>query len=123
MGLHFDFGVLGAGTIPLRKPIGERILDPNASSPNAGLLASLIGRTVVIDLKSPYVCLGTLKSLDESFLELADADLHDFRDGTATREVYVYDAARVGIRRNRTRVLIRRDEVVAVSVLSDVAES
>jgi len=98
-------------------------LDPNQSSPTAGLLAPLLGRTVVIDLKAPYVCLGTLNAFDESFFELLDADLHDFRDGTATREVYVYDSARVGIRRNRARVLIRRGEVVAVSALSDVAES
>jgi hypothetical protein len=98
-------------------------LDPNQSSPAAGLLAPLLGRTVVIDLKSSYVCLGTFNAFDESFFELSDADLHDFRDGTATREVYVYDAARVGIRRNRARVLIRRAEVVAVSALADVAES
>jgi len=90
---------------------------------SAGPLASLIGRVIVIDLKSTYVCLGTLTAVDELFFELVDADLHDFRDGTATREVYVYDAARVGIRRNRSRVLIRRDEIVAVSGIEEVAES
>ncbi len=88
-----------------------------------GLLAGMIGHTVVIDLRSSYVCLGTFQSFDDAFLELVDADLHDFRDGNATREVYVYDSARVGIRRNRARVLVRRDEVVAISALSDVAES
>ena len=89
----------------------------------AGPLASLIGRVIVIDLKSTYVCLGTLTAFDELYFELVDADLHDFRDGTATREVYVYDAARVGIRRNRSRVLIRRDEIVAISGIDEVAES
>ena len=83
----------------------------------------MVGRVVVVDLKSPYVCLGTFASFDESFLELRDADLHDFRDGTATREVYVYDAALVGIRRNRAHILVRRDEIVAISSLADVAES
>lgn len=54
-------------------------------------LDRLIDQEVVIDLKSPYVCLGQLVGGDAVFLKLADADLHDFRDSTATREVYVYD--------------------------------
>jgi hypothetical protein len=87
------------------------------------LLAGLVGQIVVVDLSSTYVCLGTLTGLDRQFLELRDADLHDFRDSPATREVYVYDSVRLGIRRNRARVLIRRDEVVAVTRFADVAES
>jgi small nuclear ribonucleoprotein (snRNP)-like protein len=86
-------------------------------------LTALIGQALVVDLKSSYVCLGTLVSCDEQFLELADADLHDFRDSTATREIYVYDSARLGIRRNRARVLIKQEEVVALTRLKDVAES
>jgi hypothetical protein len=87
------------------------------------LLARLIGQVVVIDLGSTYVCLGTLVGHDREFLELMDADLHDFRDSTATREVYVYDSARLGIRRNRTRVLLRRHDIVAVTRFDDVAAS
>ena len=86
------------------------------------LLSRLIGEVVVIDLSSPYVCLGTLAGLDRDFLELLDADLHDFRDSQATREVYIYDSARLGIRRNRARVLIRRGEVVSIARFQDVVE-
>jgi len=86
-------------------------------------LEPLLGQVVVIDLRSSYVCLGTLVAYDGSYLELRDADLHDFRDSTATREVYVYDSVRLGIRRNRERVLIRQDDVVAVTLFSDIAES
>src|SRR5258707_7072429 len=85
-------------------------------------LAALIGHVVVVDLKSTFVCMGTLVSCDEQFLELHDADLHDFRDSPATREVYVYDSVRLGIRRNRTRVLLRRDEIVAVTRFADISE-
>ncbi len=87
------------------------------------LLEPLIGEIVVVDLSSPYVCLGRLAGLDHDFLDLRDADLHDFRDSTKTREVYVYDSARLGIRRNRSRILIRRSEVVAVTRFSDISES
>lgn len=83
----------------------------------------MMGQIVVVDLKSSYVCLGTLTGCDELFLELQDADLHDFRDSPATREVYVYDSLRLGIRRNRARVLVRVEDVVAISRFADIAES
>jgi small nuclear ribonucleoprotein (snRNP)-like protein len=86
-------------------------------------LAELIGQDVVVDLRSTYVCMGRLVGLDRSFLELIDADLHDFRDSAATREVYVYDSVRLGIRRNRARVLLRLDDVVAVTRFDDILES
>src|SRR3954466_4507664 len=87
------------------------------------LLTAMIGQVVVVDLIAPYVCLGRLVGLDREFLELADADLHDFRDSTATREVYVYDSVRLGIRRNRSRVLIRLADVVAITRFDDILES
>jgi len=87
------------------------------------LLDRWIGQEIVADLKSTYVCLGRLVSVGPEFLELADADLHDFRDSKASREVYVNDSARFGIRRNRARVLVRRDEVVALTLFADVTES
>ena len=67
--------------------------------------------------------LGTLVKCDDRFLELVDADLHDFRDSPATREVYVYDSVRLGIRRNRARVLVRQDDVIAVTRFADIAAS
>ncbi|MGE3821397.1 MAG: hypothetical protein AB7I30_18455 [Isosphaeraceae bacterium] len=87
------------------------------------LLDELLGQVVVVDFLSTYVCLGKLVGHDREFLVLQDADLHDFRDSVATREVYVYDSVRLGIRRNRARVLVRRDEIVAVTRFADVALS
>ena len=86
-------------------------------------LAGLIGQVVVLDLRSSYVCLGTLAEVGPQYFTLADADLHDFRDSTATREVYVYDSVRLGIRRNRARVQVLRDDVVAVARFRDILES
>jgi hypothetical protein len=83
----------------------------------------MIGQVVVIDLRSSYVCLGTLAGADDQYLELVDADLHDFRDSTATREIYVYDSVRLGIRRNRSRILLRHDDVVAITRFADIASS
>ncbi len=87
------------------------------------LLDSLVGQVIVVDLISAYVCLGTLAGYDRDYLDLRDADFHDFRDSPKTRELYVYDSARLGIRRNRSRVLLRRAEVVALTLFSDISES
>ena len=87
------------------------------------LFTDLVGSIVVVDMRSTYVCLGTLVSWDQIFIELKDADLHDFRDSPATREVYVYDSVRLGIHRNRARVLVRLDDIVAITRFDDVAES
>lgn len=96
--------------MPIPKPADSTLLD------------AWIGHEVVVDLATPYVCIGLLSGADSAFLDLRDADLHDFRDSRATRENYVYDSARLGIRRNRARVLVRRAEVVAVTRLGDILE-
>jgi small nuclear ribonucleoprotein (snRNP)-like protein len=85
------------------------------------MLQHYIGQRVVIDLSSPYVCLGTLVATDEVFLELTDADVHDLRDTRTSRENYVVAALHTGIKHNRTKVLIARREIVAIARIADVA--
>jgi hypothetical protein len=86
------------------------------------MLEDLIGQRVVIDLRSEYVCLGTLVRVDELFLELKNADLHDLRDTDTTREMYVADSKTTGIKRNRKRLLLLRAEMVAIARLEDVVD-
>jgi hypothetical protein len=86
------------------------------------MLEELIGEIVVIDLRSSYVCLGTLKKVTPDILELRNADLHDLRDTDTTRENYVAASAATGIKRNRKKMLLMRAEIVAIARLSDVVE-
>lgn len=86
------------------------------------MLDEFLEAKVVIDLVSPYVCLGKLVRYDDHFLELRHADLHDLRDTETTRENYVADSVATGIKRNRKRVLVRRNEVVAISKVEDVVD-
>ena len=72
------------------------------------MLDELLDPKVVVDLMSPYVCLGKLARYDDHFIELKNADLHDLRDTDTTRELYIADSVATGIKRNRKRVLIRR---------------
>lgn len=87
------------------------------------MLEEFINQQVVIDLRSEFVCLGTLERVDEHFLELRNADLHDLRDTDTTRENYVADSVATGIKRNRRRLLLVRTEIIAIARIEDVVES
>lgn len=82
--------------------------------------AKLLGQDVVLDVASPYVYLGKLVGYDHRYLILEQADVHDLRDTSTTRELYVVDTRRFGIRVNRERVLVKLDDVVSLSALQDV---
>ena len=90
--------------------------------PRWPMLTEMIGSKVVIDLRSPFVALGTLLRIDEQFLELRNADLHDLRDTDTTRENYIAASAATGINRNRKKLLLMRAEIVAIARLEDVVE-
>lgn len=86
------------------------------------MLEEFLNDKVVIDLKSPFVCLGTLSRIEAHFLELKGADLHDLRDTDTSRENYVAASVRTGIKRNRKKVVLFREDVVAISRLADVSD-
>ena len=86
------------------------------------MLEEMLDHKVVVDLRSPFVCLGQLHRVDEHFLELRNADFHDLRDTDTTRENYVAASCATGVKRNRKRVLLVRGEVIAVSRLEDVVD-
>lgn len=86
------------------------------------MLDELVGQKIVADLASHYVCLGTLVRYDEQFLELKNADLHDLRDTETSRENYVAASCATGLKRNRKRVMVNRQDVVALSRMEDVVD-
>jgi hypothetical protein len=86
------------------------------------MLEELMGEKIVVDLRSTFVCLGTLQRADEHFLELKNVDLHDLRDTETTRELYVAESKATGIKRNRRRVLLVRNEIVAMCRLDDIVD-
>jgi hypothetical protein len=88
-----------------------------------GMLEELIGELVVIDMRSPYVCLGKLAKVSPDVLVVRNADLHDLRDTETTRENYVADSVASGIKRNRKKLYVMRSEIVAISRLQDVVEA
>jgi hypothetical protein len=87
------------------------------------MLEEFVGQKIVIDLRSQYVCLGTLIKVHNHMLELKNADFHDLRDTETTRENYIAASVSTGIKRNRKRILIMQAEVVAISLLTDIIDA
>jgi small nuclear ribonucleoprotein (snRNP)-like protein len=82
--------------------------------------APLVGQVVVVDTDSSFVYLGTLAGVDDHFLVLKDVDAHDRKEGPSTKEQYIMDTKRFGVKANRKEVSVRKAVVVSVSRLADV---
>jgi len=85
-------------------------------------LNKLIGQEVVLDTAGPWVYLGVLTAFDEQGFWLEQADVHNVQEGHATREQYVAESSRDGIRVNRQRVFVLRNAVASLSGLADVVK-
>ena len=88
--------------------------------PQSDFIRELMNRQVVLDVSSLFVYVGTLVGEDDRYLVLEDADVHDLRDTSTTRELYVVEIKRLGLNPNRSRVLVRREEIVSLAALDDV---
>ncbi len=85
------------------------------------MLEDLIGDVVILDMDSHFVLVGTMAEGDHQYVVLEDADVHDLRDSSTTREIYVREIHLHGLTPNRKRVLVQREQIVSVSRLSDVS--
>jgi len=79
-----------------------------------------LGQVVVVDTSSNFVYIGTLARVIEHFVELKDADAHDRGEGLSTKEQYVMEAKRFGVKPNRKEVSVRKTAIVSLSKLDDV---
>lgn len=85
-------------------------------------MEELVGKNVVVDVVAQFVYLGKLLEVNEKTVILKNADVHDLRDSTTSREVYVREARLHGLQANRNRVYIRIEQVVSISLLDDVIQ-
>ena len=80
-----------------------------------------VGADVVVDTKIPTVAyLGRLEESANGLLRLSQVDVHDMQETRTTREVYVMESKKYGVKVNRKEVLVRLEEVVSVSRLDDI---
>lgn len=83
-------------------------------------LATYLNQVVVADLDEMYLVIGTLVAVDEWHLSFVDADLHDHHEANCTKDVYLLETRKLGIRANRRRVDIPRHRLLALGRLEDV---
>ena len=80
----------------------------------------LIGTVVVVDTDSSFVYLGTLARVEATFVVLKDVDAHDRRESPSTKEQYIIDTKKFGVKPNRKEVNVRKELIVSISKLDDV---
>lgn len=84
-------------------------------------LQRYVGAVVVCDLDEFYLVIGTLAVADDHHLVFEHADLHDHREANSTKEVYVIETRKVGVRVNRQRLAVPLRRLVSISRLDEVA--
>lgn len=85
-------------------------------------LEGFVGQDVVLDTRGELIYIGKLVKVLGSFYELEDADVHDVVSGRTSKELYILDARKHGVKKNRKNVYVRKVEIVSISRLSDVIE-
>ncbi len=83
-------------------------------------LERMLNEYVVLDTATPIVYIGRLVEITDRVFVLADADMHDCRDGHASKEVYLAEAKRDGLAVNRRNIVVMRSVVISASRLADV---
>ncbi|MCK5579150.1 MAG: hypothetical protein KAI63_06475 [Planctomycetes bacterium] len=81
-----------------------------------------IGQNVVVDTNSSYVYLGKLVDATEHSITLSDVDIHDHQESSSTKEQYIINTKKSGIKKNRQHVVVRTSFIVSLSNLNDVIE-
>ena len=83
-------------------------------------LKKFIKKKIVIDTRSSWIYIGLLKNIGTDSIELTDVDVHDSKDTHTTKEIYLLDSRKTGIKSNRNSVFINMDYIVSFSPLEDV---
>jgi hypothetical protein len=84
-------------------------------------LKPYLGRVVVCDLDEFYLVIGTLAELGSDHVVFTDADLHDHREANSTKEVYILESRKIGVRVNRRRLTVPTRRLVAISGLDEIS--
>lgn len=87
-----------------------------------GAWRKFVGKVVVVDTNSSFVYLGTLTKVSAYFVLLKEVDVHDRNETPSTKERYVLDTKRHGVRANRKEVSIRKEVVISLSLLDDIVD-
>jgi hypothetical protein len=85
-------------------------------------LAAFQGEMVVLDTQGPLIYIGQLACVTGISLLLVGADVHDSNDSRTSKDLYIVETRDLGVRVNRTQVVVMRAPIASVSLLKDVVD-
>lgn len=88
----------------------------------AAIDPELVGQDVVIDTGTPMLYIGRLVSTQNGTAVVEDVDVHDINDTTTTKELYILQSRKYGVKKNRRQVSILLERIVSISRLEDVID-
>jgi len=91
-------------------------------TPQQDPLDIFLNQTVILDTQGPLVYIGMLQRITAAALVLADADVHDTNDSRASKDLYLVETRDLGVRINRTTVIVMRSQIASVSLLKEVVD-
>jgi hypothetical protein len=89
---------------------------------HADPLEPFLGQIVILDTQGPLIYIGTLERITEMSLVLVDADVHDSNDSRASKDLYIVETRDLGVRVNRQRAVVMRQQIASASLLRDVRD-
>ena len=91
---------------------------------NPDELREFVGKDVVVDTDSSIFYVGRLEDVKQQHLVFSKVDVHDTAGLpiTTTKEIYVMESCKYGVRANRKSVHVRLARVVSISPLDDIVQ-
>ena len=83
-------------------------------------LKKYIKKKIVLDTNSAWIYIGVLDKVLENCVVLSDVDIHDSKETLTSKERYVLDSKKTGVKTNRHKIFVSLDYVVSFSLLDDV---
>ena len=98
----------------------EPMFDATDQTTMSDPLKTMLNEVVVLDTTGPIVYIGTLVEVTEHTFVLKDTDMHDCRDGHASKEQYVAQTRCDEVSVNRKKVIVMNSTVISLSRLEDI---
>ena len=80
---------------------------------------ALHGMTVVLEASDGRTCVGRFDTEDEAGVHLLDVGIHRAEEGTASRDDYLRQTLKFGVRRDVPHLVVPRASVVRITRLSE----
>lgn len=83
-------------------------------------IKSLLNKEVVIDTDSSMCYIGKLVDISDDVWVIQDADIYDRNEGLSSKEKYINDIRKHGIRPSRKEVYISTKRILSCSALDSI---